>query len=155
MIKRFHVALAIWAIISCLLAGFIIQVYLKSVIPGPHPTPFVSFNQTNTEEAWILTMVEESWHQCLKNRDIKYRLIKHINHNSSSVLEGGDLQSIKGKASGYNITWYDMDSNNFMSISDVVYISKVSGPDGNAESHYHFVLMDEKSGETITDAHLL
>ena len=141
MKKTSYVALAIFVSVLCILLGFVIKIYIEGFVPEPpSPTPSVVFNHTTTDDAWILTMSNESWTDCLKDRDITYRL---FNVNMSMKLEEGDLQSIKGNASGYNITWLDKDDNNFMSIGDEVHISKAGGADGKAETGYKFLLLNE------------
>lgn len=125
-----------------LLYGAWIASYPYRLETGPHSSAaWVVFNQSITGDAWVLTIDSESSFQCLKNRHITYEL-----KNSTGItVENGSLEWIKNNSSGYGVRWLDKDGNNFLSIEDVIYISKTGGSEGSADKGYHIGLFDEWS----------
>jgi hypothetical protein len=84
-------------------------------------------NQTVTDEGWHLE-VNDFW--AISNDDCKGRTLV-----CQFINEKIELSEIKNIPSpGYNITWFDKDNNDYLSIGDVIFISKMGGSMGKASS---------------------
>lgn len=151
MKKKFLWLIGVLVIVASSCCGYVLYSYFCfEVSGGDGSPPQVTFNQTVADDGWYLTVNwindggvsgERVWRQS----NVIYNLVcKEL----PTFRENGTLESIKNDPSGYNITWLDKDSNNKLSLGDVIFISNTGGLNGEVEGGDIFkfrIIVENKS----------